>query len=56
MIVNRFFLGSMAALKAKYNITPEISCGEAFGRDELVIVASDFALEYPQPLLPGTYI
>lgn len=56
VIVNRFFLGSMAALKAKYNITPEISCGEAFGRDELVIVASDFSLEYPQPLLPGTYI
>ena len=56
VIANRFFLGTMAAVKAKYNITPGISCGEAFGRDELVIVASDFALEYPQPLLPSTYM
>ena len=56
VISNGLFLGSMAALKAKYNITPEISFGEAFGRDELVIIASDFALEYPQPLLPGTYM
>ena len=56
VIANRFFLGYMAAVKAKYNITPGISCGEAFGRDELVIIASDFALEYPQPLLPSMYV
>ena len=53
---DRFFLGPMAALKAKYNISPEISCEEAFGKAKLVIIASDFAIEYPRPLLPGTYM
>ena len=44
---------SMVPLKAKYNITPEISYREAFGKAELVIFSADFALEFPQPLLPG---
>lgn len=43
----------LAALKAKYNITPETDIQEALNNDELVIVSSDFALDYPQPLLPG---
>ena len=43
----------LAALKAKYNITPETDIQEALKNDELVIVSSDFALDYPQPLLPG---
>ena len=41
------------ALKVKYNITPERSYQEAVGDAELVIITADFALEYPQPLLPG---
>lgn len=43
----------MALLKEKYNITPGISYSEAVASFELVIIAADFALEYPQPLLPG---
>ncbi|XP_067018563.1 UDP-glucuronosyltransferase 1-6-like isoform X1 [Acropora muricata] len=43
----------LATLKAKYNITPETDIQEALNNDELVIVSSDFALDYPQPLLPG---
>ena len=40
-------------LKSKYNITPERSYFEALGSFELLIIEADFALEYPQPLLPG---
>ena len=45
--------GMMNGLKAKYNITPERSYQEAAFDAELVIITADFALEYPQPLLPG---
>ena len=44
---------TMNDLKAKHNIRPEISFQEATGEAELVLITSDFALEYPQPLLPG---
>ena len=43
----------MNGLKVKYNITPERSFQESIGDAELVIITADFALEYPQPLLPG---
>ena len=43
----------MNALKVKYNIKPERSFQETVGDAEMVIIAADFALEYPQPLLPG---
>ena len=43
----------MSALKTKYNINPERSLQEALGNADLLISTSDFALEYPQPLLPG---
>ncbi|XP_073242723.1 UDP-glucuronosyltransferase 2C1-like [Porites lutea] len=43
----------MNDLKVKYNIKPERSYQEAAGGAELVLIAADFALEYPQPLLPG---
>lgn len=46
------FARSMIPLKKKYNITPDISYSEAVARFELVIIEADFALEYPQPLLP----
>lgn len=41
------------ALKVKYNIKPERSIMQATSDAELVIMTADFALEYPQPLLPG---
>lgn len=48
-----FFGGMMNSLKVKYNIKPERTYQEAVGDAELVLIAGDFALEYPQPLLPG---
>ena len=44
---------NMKNIKTKYNITPERSFGEAGSEVELLMIAADFALEYPQPLLPG---
>ena len=44
----------MNALRVKYNIKPERSYLQAAHDTELVIITADFALEYPQPLLPGT--
>ena len=43
----------MDALKVKYNIKPERSFEEALADAEMVIIGADFAVEYPQPLLPG---
>ena len=43
----------MNALKMRYNITPERSFEEAVADVELLLIMADFALEYPQPLLPG---
>lgn len=40
-------------LKEKYNIAPEKELEEVLGNAELVLILGDFALEYPQPLLPG---
>lgn len=57
-IVTRFLLDlfvarSFDALKAKFNIKPERSFAEGLGDTELVIFVADFALGFPQPLLPG---
>ena len=58
LAVNLFMLFAidrpMNALKVKYNITPERSYLQAARDTELVIITADFALEYSQPLLPGT--
>ncbi|PFX33442.1 UDP-glucuronosyltransferase 2A3 [Stylophora pistillata] len=43
----------MNALKVKYNIKVERSFEEAIADVELLLILADFALEYPQPLLPG---
>ncbi|CAH3189234.1 unnamed protein product [Porites evermanni] len=43
----------MDALKVKYNIKPERSFEEALADAKMVIIGADFAVEYPQPLLPG---
>jgi len=47
------FARPMNALKVKYNIKPKRSFQETVGDAEMVIITADFALEYPQPLLPG---
>ena len=49
------FSTSMSPLKEKYNITPDRSFYEALANYELLIIEADFALEYPQPLLPGLH-
>lgn len=53
LMFNFAFVGPISSLKAKYNIAPEKSTPEALSNNELVIMSSDVALEYPQPLLPG---
>ena len=47
------FARPMNAMKVKYNIKPERSFQEAVGDVELLLITADFALGYPQPLLPG---
>ena len=53
VILDLFFARSFDALKAKFNINPGRSFQEGLGDTELVIFVADFALEFPQPLLPG---
>ena len=53
LFVNFAIDRQMNALKVKYNIKPERSFLQAARDTELVILTADFALEYPQPLLPG---
>ena len=53
LLMNVKFAGPMNALKTKFNIKPERSFQEALRDVELIIIPADFALEYPQPLLPG---
>ena len=53
VLLDLFFARSFDVLKAKFNIKPERSFEEGFGDVELVIFSADFALEYPQPRLPG---
>ncbi|PFX14788.1 UDP-glucuronosyltransferase 1-2-like [Stylophora pistillata] len=44
---------SFCRLKEKYNIAPEKELENVLGNADLVLILGDFALEYPQPLLPG---
>lgn len=53
LLLDLLFGSIMNNLKVKYNIKAERSYEEAVGGAELVLIAADFALEYPQPLLPG---
>lgn len=53
VLLDLLFVRSFDALKAKFNIKLERSFEEGFGDAELVIFLADFALEFPQPLLPG---
>ena len=53
VLLDLFFVRSFEALKAKFGIKPERSFEEGVGDTELVIFMADFAMEFPQPLLPG---
>ncbi|KAL9988788.1 hypothetical protein ACROYT_G003276 [Oculina patagonica] len=41
-------------LKEKYNITPDKSLQQTFDAVDLIIVQTNFAIDYPRPLLPNT--
>ena len=56
LLLKMMFSQSVIPLKTKFHIKPEISYEEAVTNVELVIILADFALEYPQPLLPGIAI
>ena len=43
----------MNRLKVKYSINPGRSFRDSVGDAEMVLITADFALEYPQPLMPG---
>ena len=51
-VLNRRMLFRYDELKIKYNIKPEIATFNALGEAELCYINTDFALEFPRPLLP----
>jgi len=53
LVINFIKDRPMNAVKVKYNIKPERNYLETVSNPELVLITADFALEYPQPLLPG---
>lgn len=53
VLLEILFVRSLEAIMAKYNISSERSFKEGYGDAELVIFLADFAIENPQPLLPG---
>lgn len=55
LVLRVLFAKAGRPLKEKYKIAPEKDFYESLGNVELVLFMADFALEYPQPLLPGLY-
>ena len=53
VLMDLFFIRTMDEIKVKFNINPERSYSESFSDSALVIYLADFALDFPQPLLPG---
>ena len=56
VIMELFFIRTMEEIKVKFNINPERSYSESFSDSALVLYLADFALDFPQPLLPGWLI
>lgn len=52
-VVRLLQFSSGSHLKEKYNIAPEKELENVLGNADLVLILGDFAMEYPQPLLPG---
>lgn len=55
VLLEILFVRSLDGLKIKYNITTRRGFKEGYGAAELVIFLADFAMENPQPLLPGWF-
>ena len=53
LLMDLFFIRTMNEVKVKFNINPEKSFSDSYADSALVIYLADFALEIPQPLLPG---
>lgn len=53
--IDLVYSSAMNDHKIKYKIKPGKSYQDSIGDAELVLIEADFALEYPQPLLPGIY-
>ena len=53
VLMDLLFICTMDEIKVKFNINPERSYGESYSDSALAIYLADFALEFPQPLLPG---
>ena len=53
LLMDLFFIPTMDEIKVKFNINPERSYSESYSDSLLVLCLTDFALEFPQPLLPG---
>lgn len=56
VLLDVLFIRTMDEIKAKFNINPERSYSESYSDSALVIYLADFALDFPQPLLPGWLI
>ena len=56
VLMELLFIRTMEEIKVKFNINPERSYSESFSDSALVLYLADFAMEFPQPLLPGWLI
>lgn len=50
------FCAGYNGLKKEFDIMPERPFEESINMAEMVIITGHFALEYPQPILPGKQI
>jgi len=53
LVMDLVYIRTMDEIKVRFNINPERSYSESYSDSALVINVADFALEFPQPLLPG---
>ena len=56
LFVELIFARNFNNLKMKYNIKPERNIWQAMADYEMILISTDFAIEYPHPLLPCKYI
>ena len=56
VLMELFFIRTMDQIKVKFNINPERSYRESYSDSALMLFLADFAMEFPQPLLPGWLI
>ena len=49
------FLSIYQDLKEKHNITPDKTLQQTFNAVDIIIVQTNFAIDYPRPLLPSEY-